>query len=83
MNITIPTERVLEIQFYLLVTKNHQFLDEQAMEKMITDSRWRKFVPGGDILSLYIQSMKQPKYKNFFEALERDSMLKIRVLENR
>lgn len=83
MNINFRTERILEIQFYMLATKNHQFLDEEAMEKILTMARWRKFIPGNDIRSLYIQSMKQPKYKDFFKELERDSKFKIRVLENR
>ena len=41
------------------------------------------FIPGNDIRSLYIQTMKQPKYEDFFKELERDSKSKIRVLENR
>lgn len=81
MNICLGVERVLEIQFYMLVTKGYQFLDEQAIEEMLLRPRnWRHSVRD-DVVNLYIQCMKQSQFRHFFEDLERDSRRKLTVIE--
>lgn len=79
LSIALGNERALEIQFYVLATRNHQFLDRAAMEQMLDeriDWRWRVY---DDVLNLYVQCLKQPEFKDFFHFLEKDANARLHV----